>query len=41
VLEYELAPSVTANATAMYTPNAEEDKGQSKESYMFTVTKAW
>jgi hypothetical protein len=40
-LEYELAPSVTANATAMYTPNAEEDKGQSKESYMFTVTKAW
>ena len=40
-LEYELAPSVTANATAMYTPDAEEDKGQSKDSYMFTVTKAW
>ena len=40
-LEYELAPSVTAAATAMYTPDAEEDKGQSKDSYMFTVTKAW
>ena len=40
-LEYELAPSVTANATAMYTPDAEEDKGQSKDSYLFTVTKAW
>lgn len=40
-LEYELAPSVSANATAMYTPDAEEDKGQSKDSYMFTVTKAW
>ena len=40
-LEYELATSVTANATAMYTPDAEEDKGQSKDSYMFTVTKAW
>lgn len=40
-LEYELAPSVTANATTMYTHDAEEDKGQSKDSYMFTVTKAW
>ena len=40
-LEYELAPSVTAAATAMHTPDAEEDKGQSKDSYMFTVTKAW
>jgi hypothetical protein len=40
-LEYKLAPSVNVAATAMYTPDADEDKGQDSESYMFTVTKAW
>jgi hypothetical protein len=40
-LEYVLAPSVNVAATAMYTPDADEDKGQDSESYMFTVTKAW
>lgn len=40
-LEYTLAPSVNVAATAMYTPDADSDKGQDSESYMFTVTKAW
>jgi opacity protein-like surface antigen len=40
-LEYKLAPSVNVATTAMYTPDADEDKGQDSESYMFTVTKAW
>ena len=40
-LEYKLAPSVNVAATAMYTPDADEDKGQDSESYMFTVIKAW
>lgn len=40
-LEYKLDPTVTVAGTAMNTWDADESKGQDRDSYMFTVTKAW